>query len=277
MAGAFKKSDVEILLSTMNRDSLDFLEPMFPFARFTDFNILIINQTVSGKDLQSPYANVRVINAYEKGLSRSRNLAVSHAQKAIGLIADDDLVFLEGFEEKIAKGFNHFPEAVAIKFITITFEGVPFRKYPNVPVKELTSLQRLNSSSIEIAFNIKKFKEANIPFNVHFGLGSTFPLGEEPVLLQALYNDGYDVCHYPETIVSHKSFKDSDNISLQENYRIRGAYLYQIFRKKFPFWLGLQLLYNLKSGVVKPWQVIKCIQWAYAGKKQLLKIYENNA
>jgi hypothetical protein len=52
---------------------------------------------------------------------RERNLAISHAQKAIGLIADDDLVFLKGFDEKIAKGFNHFPGAAAIKFITVTF------------------------------------------------------------------------------------------------------------------------------------------------------------
>ena len=218
-----------------------------------------------------------MVNSYERGLSRSRNLAVQHASKKIGLIADDDLVFLEGFDEKVAKGFNHFPTAAAVKFITVTFDGVPFRKYPNEPVAVLSDLQRLNSTSWEIALNIAQVRKSGIPFNVHFGLGSTFPLGEEPVLMNAFFKAGYGVSHYPETIVSHKEFKDSDNISLAENYRIRGAYLYEIFRSKFPLWLGIQLAYDLKGGRVKPWQIATCIKSAYTGKKQLLKIYENIA
>lgn len=277
MAGAFKKSDVEILLSTMNRVDLDFLEPMFPFSHFSDFNILIINQTTQGNELVSPYESIRVVNAYERGLSRSRNLAVQHASKKVGLIADDDLVFLEGFDEKVANGFNHFAKAAAVKFITVTFDGVPFRKYPKVPVEVLSDLQRLNSTSWEIALNIEQVRKSGVPFNTNFGLGSTFPLGEEPVLLHALYKAGYGVSHYPETIVSHKEFKDSDNISLVENYRIRGAYLYEIFRQKFPVWLGIQLAYDLKGGRVKPWQIAACIKSAYVGKNQLLNIYENIA
>lgn len=277
MAGAFKKSDVEILLSTMNRADLDFLEPMFPFAHFSDFSILIINQTTQGNELVSSYDSIRVVNSYERGLSRSRNLAVQHASKKIGLIADDDLVFLEGFDEKVAKGFNHFPTAAAVKFITVTFGGVPFRKYPNEPVAVLSDLQRLNSTSWEIALNIAQVRKSGIPFNTNFGLGSTFPLGEEPVLMNALYQAGYGVSHYPETIVSHKEFKDSDNVSLAENYRIRGAYLYEIFRGRFPLWLGIQLAYDVKAARVKPWQIPACIKSAFAGKKQLLKIYENIA
>ncbi len=261
----------------MNRVGLDFLEPMFPFAHFSDFNILIINQTTQGNELVSPYHNIRVVNSYERGLSRSRNLAVGHATKKIGLIADDDLVFLEGFDEKVAKGFNHFPTAAAVKFITVTFGGVPFRKYPNEPVAVLSDLQRLNSTSWEIALNIAQVRKSGVPFNTNFGLGSTFPLGEEPVLMNALYNAGYGVSHYPETIVSHKELKDSDNLLLAENYRIRGAYLYEIFRGKFPLWLGIQLMYDLKASRVKPWQIIGCIKSALAGKKQLLKIYENIA
>ena len=61
----------------MNRDNPDFLLPMFPFAHFSDFNILIVNQTVPGKELASGYPNVRVLNVFERGLSRSRNLAMA--------------------------------------------------------------------------------------------------------------------------------------------------------------------------------------------------------
>lgn len=276
MAGAFHKSDIEILLSTMNRVTPDFLLPMFPFAHFSNFNILIINQTVPGKELASGYPGVRVINVFDRGLSKSRNMAVANAAKKIGLIADDDLVFIEGFDDKIANGFNLFPQAGAIKFNAVSFEGVLFRKYPKVPTAVLSKLQRLNSTSWEIALNIELVRQSGLKFNTVFGLGANFPLGEEPVFLNELYHAGYPVCHVPQVIVSHKTIKDSDNISLAENYRIRGAYLSQIFGKKFWLWLGIQLAYNLKSGQVKPWQVMACIKNALKGKKQLTHLQHEN-
>ena len=276
MAGAFNKSDVEILLSTMNRASLDFLLPMFPFAHFSAFNILVINQTTQDNLLTSDYATVRVVNIFERGLSKSRNLAVSNASKKIGLLADDDLVFLQGFDDRIAAGFNRFTDAAVVKFNMVSFEGVLFRKYPKVPTKHLSALQRLNSSSCEIALNVDVVKQSGKVFDTRFGLGSTFPLGEEPILLNELYQAGYGICHEPEIIVSHKAFKDSDKIPLAESYRIRGAYLSKIFGSGFLLWLGIQLMYNVKSGEVKPLQVFACIKNALKGKKQLKRLQHEN-
>ena len=256
----------------MNRDNLDFLVPMFPFSNFYDFNILIINQTTEGKILTSPYPTVRVINAFERGLSKSRNLALANASKKIGLIADDDLVFIEGFDDKIATGFNRFKNAAAVKFCTVTFEGVPFRKYSKKPLYKLNSLQRLNSTSWEIAMNIDIIKKSGILFDSHFGLGTTFPLGEEPVFLNDLHNAGYQICHEPEIIVSHKTEKDSDNISMAENYRIRGAYFSRIFGHMFIPWLGVQLLFHLKNREIKISEIFFYIKKGLKGKQQYLSL-----
>ena len=272
MIEAFKKSDVEILLSTMNRVSLDFLVPMFPFTHFSDFNILIINQTTEDKILRSVYPTVRVINVFERGLSRSRNLLIANASKKIGLIADDDLVYVEGFDERVLSGFNRFNNAAAIKFCTTNFEGVPFRKYPKVPVAHLNAMQRLNSSSIEMVLNIDVVQKSGIEFNTNFGLGSTFPLGEEGIFINDLHDAGYQVSHEPKIIVTHKTEKDSDNITLTENYRIRGAYLAKIFGNKFFIWLGIQLAYHIKQGLVSPANFFSVIQSARRGKQQFLKL-----
>lgn len=270
MAEAFNKSDVEILLSTMNRTSLDFLVPMFPFSHFTNFNILIINQTTKDALLHSQHPSVRIVNSFDRGLSKSRNLLIENAYHKIGLIADDDLVFVEGFDEKVAGGFNRFPMAAAVKFITTTFEGVPFRNYPPKPVARLTAMQRLNSTSWEIAINIEVVRKSGIKFDTRFGLGAMFPLGEEPIFINELHNAGYQVSHEPEIIVTHKEFKDSDNITLAENYRIRGAYLKKIFGGRFALWLGIQLLYNLKSGVVKPSKLLYAINHGLKGQNEFL-------
>ena len=272
MIRIFKKSDVEIMISTMNRDSLDFMLSMFPFTHFSDFNILIINQTTKDKLLESKYPNVRVINVFEKGLSKSRNMAIANTIHKIGLIADDDVVFVEGFDNKIAEGFNRFKNAAIVKFITTTFEGVLFRKYSKIPLAKLTAMQRLNSSSIEMALNINIVRNSGVLFNTNFGLGSTFPLGEEPIFINDLYKKGYQICHEPEVIVTHKAIKESDSITVEENYRIRGAYLYEIFRKTFPLWLAVQLMYHVKQGIVKPYQILYYIKIAFKGKKEFISL-----
>ena len=82
----------------MNRDNLDFLIPMFPSANFADFTILIVNQTTEKKLMNSDFPNLKVINSFEKGLSKSRNLALKNATKKILLIADDDVIYLPDFE-----------------------------------------------------------------------------------------------------------------------------------------------------------------------------------
>ena len=48
-----KNIELEILISTINRISLDFLKKMFLKHDFLDFNILIVNQTTKDKILIS--------------------------------------------------------------------------------------------------------------------------------------------------------------------------------------------------------------------------------
>jgi hypothetical protein len=43
----YQVSDIEILIATMNRDDLAFLEVMFSKTDVTKYNILIINQTTT--------------------------------------------------------------------------------------------------------------------------------------------------------------------------------------------------------------------------------------
>ena len=49
----YHKSDIEILIATMNQTNFDFLETMFLFSDFNKFNILIVNQTTENKVLHS--------------------------------------------------------------------------------------------------------------------------------------------------------------------------------------------------------------------------------
>ena len=127
---AFKKEDVEIVLATMNRNSLDFLIPMFPFCHFSEFSILIINQTEENNLLISEFPSIRVLNCFEKGVSKSRNLGLEKAKGKIILIADDDEIFKKDFDFIISNSYNKYPNATVISFRIEKSDGELFKKYP---------------------------------------------------------------------------------------------------------------------------------------------------
>lgn len=272
MAEAFKKSDVEILVATMHRDTLDFLVPMFPFQPFYNYNILVINQTSGHKLLTSVHPSVRVINSFEVGLSKSRNLALENTTGKLAMLTDDDVAFTENFDVKITDGFNCFPQMALLRFKAATFEGNPFQKYALSAKNSLNVIDRLLVMSIEIGLNMQLIRESGVMFDTNFGLGSTFPLSEEPVFASDLYNAGYKMGYIPQVIATHKALLDSVVMPLEESYRIKGAFFKRVFKSKYALWLGIQLLHHLKHNEIKPKQLLSFIKYAQRGRQQYLQI-----
>ena len=160
-------TDFEILISTMNRDSLEFLNQMFIYESYESFNLLIINQTTEGQLLVSNSPNVRVINSFEKGLSNSRNLALKNAIGHLCLIADDDVVYAKGFKALIVSSFETHSESDIITFKMIDSLGVDFKTYPSTfIVHTRKTLQQVNS--VVIAFKRQPIQTKNIYFNTIF-------------------------------------------------------------------------------------------------------------
>ncbi|MDR7210064.1 glycosyltransferase [Flavobacterium piscis] len=247
MKDIYTISDIEILISTMNRDSLDFLMPIFPFSHFSHFLILIINQTQNEKKLTSGYSNVRVINSCKKGLSRSRNLALENAVGKILVIADDDIVYQEGFTAKIINTYNKFPEAAAINFCAINSDGNLIKKYSLYTKEDLNAFDIFNTSSIEMTLNKTVLDTTKVKFDENFGLGETFEMGEEAVFLLDLKKKKKQLVFEPEVIVKHEEFTSSYKKSISERYYIQGALFTRTFKSNYVFWIIVKLFFDLKQ------------------------------
>lgn len=191
---------LEILVSTMKQSNLDFLKPMFP-KDFTNYNILIINQTEKGQELISKYDNIRIVNSYGKGLPQSRNLAIKYAKEDICLIADDDVKYLPDFEKTIQGAFKN-NKADIITFKMKDDKGKDFKFYPNIKQHNLRSINSVNS--VVISFKRNKIIEKNIFFNENFGLGSTFEIANEYVFLRNALEAKANIIFEPKYILTHK-------------------------------------------------------------------------
>lgn len=212
MEKKFINEDLEIIVSTMNRNSLDFLIPMFPFSNFSNFSILIINQTNKNCLLISEFSTVRVINSFEIGLSKSRNLGIENTKGRIILITDDDVVFFEDFQKNIINAYNQNQNSTAICFQTITKEGDLYSNYPKYK-KELGNSNLKKVLSIELTCKVEDLKKENCVFNEFFGLGSNFQDSETFFFLKRIKYKGLNVLFVPVSIVIHESFSSSDDAS----------------------------------------------------------------
>ena len=242
----FTETDVEILISTMNQNSLDFLVPMFPFLHFSNLQILIVNQTQTGKELVSIYPNVRIINSFEKGLTKSRNLALENAVGKILLIADDDVIYQEKFSTKIINAYNQFPDAAAINFCAVKSDGSLMKNYPKHSKQNLNAFELFNTSSIEMSFNKAILDKTRINFDKNFGLGGIFEMGEEAIFLFDLKNKKQQLVFEPEVIVQHPELTSSAKKSIEEKYYIHGALCTRIFKSNYIYWIFIKLFFDLK-------------------------------
>jgi glycosyltransferase involved in cell wall biosynthesis len=244
MGSLVLSNTLEVLVSTMNRTSLSFLEKMFPHQDIKQLNILIVNQTTKGRELTSKLKNIRVVNSYEKGLSKSRNLAIKNAVGDICLIADDDVEYVKEFETITKEGFIKFPEATIIRFKIDTFTGEQYKAYPKTSGQLLSRKSIKPTSSIEIAFKRKAILEKGIAFNTLFGLGSYFQSGEEYLFLKKALSNGLSVYFVNSTIVKHALERSTSNMGSDNYVKTICAINYLEF-KNFSYILLLKYIFFL--------------------------------
>ena len=263
----YQKSDVQILIATMNRTDFDFLDAMFVFSDFSDFDLLVINQTSQDKQLVSNLENVKVVNSFNKGLSKSRNLAIELATKPLLIFTDDDVVFQPGFESHILKAFNSDNNHDGFRFEFLNGKGNFAKKYPKHFEEKLSQFEILNTSSVELVFKRESIQHVNLKFDENFGLGTDFAMGEEAIFVSDAIKKGLNIGFVPKTILIHSDLSTGEKTIFSELYFVQSAVFYRIFGKMYLFWVALKLFFDLKQSKINFTQVYNLFSQAHKGKK----------
>ncbi|WP_338350393.1 glycosyltransferase [Nonlabens tegetincola] len=211
--------DLEILIATMNRGDLSFLERIFskPISEITE-NIIIVNQgTVV---LDSEYSNIQVINDAQLGLSRSRNIAIQNASKPLCWILDDDVQLLPGAIESVIESHNTNNTAI-ITFKTRSDDNEPYYTLGDVSKQhDRKSIRKVLSP--EITFKHKEIIN-KLSYDERFGLGSTFEDSENYIFLKEALDKGVSLMSDPKFVVKHPKTTSSDMVVTDRVIKARGA------------------------------------------------------
>lgn len=163
-------------------------------------NCIIINQCDENKKEQIKIENNKTclwINSKERGLSKSRNMAIENSKGDIYLIADNDEIFDDDLEEKILKAYQELPQADIIVFNLHNKRTKLKNK-----IYKLKRLECLRVCSWQISFKRNSVIENNLKFDIKLGAGTGNGAGEENKFLLDAYDKGLKIYHYPINIAT---------------------------------------------------------------------------
>lgn len=259
----------------MERDNFDFLKEMFPFGIPSGVGLVIVNQTSKSK-LETDLPYIEVLNAFEKGLPKSRNMALYNAVADFCLFTDDDVIFKKGFENNVYSAFQKFPESAIIRFQYESEEDKLAKSYPKQPIQDLGIMEMMNISTIEMAVNRSKIVSAGLMFEKWFGLGSgVFEMGEEQVFAASIKQHGMSISFVPVTICQHPHPSSNEKLDVRQRYFVTGGVAQAIFQKKANLWIGIKLAFDLKQAKLRLKHIRQALQQAKKGRKKYQNLKKN--
>ena len=135
------------------------------------------------------------ISTKERGLSRSRNMAIKNAVGDICVISDDDEELVDDYESIIKDAYRFQPEADLISF---AFERQDKSFSKNSAKHNVKTL--LKTSSVEISFLLNSILKKQIFFDEKMGSGTGNGAGEENMFLMTCRRKGLQMYYNPSVI-----------------------------------------------------------------------------
>lgn len=193
--GAEKLAKTEILLSCM---FLSDSEEIIKRSHITS-DTVIINQCDEENYKEENICNalIRTFSVTDRGLTKSRNLAISKSQADICIICDDDEIFNEGYEKAVSSAYDALPDADIIIFDMV---DRPLKWGDSI--KKLSYIDIMSVSSWQITFRREKLLASGVLFDENMGAGSGNGAEEEFRFLTQCRKAKLRIYHYPFRLAS---------------------------------------------------------------------------
>lgn len=185
---------LEILMSCMHQTD----DTLVQQSRLTG-DVVVVNQC--DQDGYAEYGaengTVRFFSTRQRGLTKSRNMAIRKSQADICMLCDDDEVFVPDYEKKILAAYEKLPQADVIIFKMVnrppSFED---------KVIQLRFPRTLKVSSWQISFRRQRLLDTGVRFDELLGAGTGNGAEEELKFLLDCEKAGLTIYYVPEEIAS---------------------------------------------------------------------------
>lgn len=185
---------LDILMACMHQSD----DTLIRASRITG-NAVVINQCDREEYAEYPTENgvARMYSTTQRGLTKSRNLAISKSDADVCLLCDDDEIFVDGYEKAILSAYDQLPQADVIIF-----------KMVNRPASFSDEVQLLHFpktmkvSSWQISFRRESLLRSGVRFDELMGAGSGNGAEEELKFLTDCEKAKLQIYYVPVEIAS---------------------------------------------------------------------------
>lgn len=186
---------LQLLISSVKADVHELVRKMK-----LDSDAIIINQC-DCNEVQEWQENGNTIKAYsfcERGVGLSRNNALLRADHDISLFSDDDIVYEEGYKQKILDEFEAHPEADMLLFQVDVDEAR--RTYTNDSFGKVGLMNCGRYPAYSFAIRTEKMHAKNLSYSLLFGGGAKYSAGEDSLFIHDCIKRGLKVFRTPVRI-----------------------------------------------------------------------------
>ncbi|MBA2134090.1 glycosyltransferase family A protein [Capillibacterium thermochitinicola] len=234
--------NVQVLIATTDQHDYSLLEKMN-----IQSDAIVANQCNRNEIVEFDYKGHRIkyLSFKEKGVGLNRNNALMRADAELSIIADDDMIFVDGYVDIVKKHFRENPDVDVIIFNLLE------RNSSRYVIKKKFRVRYWNFmrfGAARLVFKTRSITKHGLFFNLHFGGGAEYSAGEDTLFLYDCLKHGLKIIAVP------------DAIAILTNDR--GSSWFEGYTDKYFYDKGV-----LFAAMSKRWSKLLCLQFAIRRRK----------
>lgn len=260
---------LQVLLSAMHLDDESYIDSL----NITS-DCVVINQcdrekdqNIVRKNLLGNEQKVKYIETKDRGLSRSRNMAIYNASEDICIFCDNDVEYVDNYQEIILNAFDTHKDADLIVFYIKRKEKLQ----PNfADERRMGYLSVLKIFSPEIAF--RREAVSDIKFDEKFGAGSNkYIMGEENIFLYDCLKAHKKIYYVPTKIAELREVESTWFSGYDERFFISRGANYAAMTRLFSLLLILQFAVRKTKEYKDEMSIFGALKYMLKGRREYLK------
>lgn len=188
---------VQVLVATVNQCDFSLVEKMN-----IQTSAIIANQAnrFSHEQLNYHGRDIEMITTQTRGVGINRNLGLLLSREEILLFADDDVVYMDGYEQIIRDAFYKLPLADVIIFSIDFIKNGLYQKTGHYKKQRVHIYNALKYGTVSVAIRRSVVEKENLHFSNIFGGGTPYGSGEDSLFILDCLRKGLRVYTCPDVI-----------------------------------------------------------------------------
>lgn len=253
--------NIDMLYSIYRDGIMKFLENI-PSPK-DNIKIIIVHQVLPEDNndyllepLLSTRNDIQYIKSYTKGVTKSRNIALSKAKSDIVLFCDDDVKYVDNLNDIITSAYDKNP-----KYGFLTFSYLKNNDWHKFKKQNFEHNYRtiLNIGTIEVTCLRKHIFDNHFKFPEDLGAGEKYFLCDEPVFISQFLKKKLKGKYIAEVIGEHPD--DSSGLIFNNIYAFKSRIL--CFQRIFGLLKGTLLYYLFLIKNFKKFDSLKSVIHAF--------------